>query len=426
MKRAIITTILSLITAFSVATQAAPTGYSINSDSASDANSDSLYSIDLATGAHIKLGRVQSLGQTKIDVEGLAFAPDGTLYGVDDDSLTLFPIDPANGSVVSAQDVHISGMPSGGGNDFGLTFACDGNLYATSVSTKSLYRMGPDGVATRVGALGSLQANISALAAFGNPVKLYGLGNGLKGDGTVDSRRLYEINTQTGVATAKPQELGAAVASYNQAGLAFDSSGKLWAITDRRAVPEGDFPSQILSINTNTGVAAYSATTTETGFESLAISIPGGCSPGNGEDTPNVVELTVNKEWLFTKEQLSFINTAKIKLECENVLGGDGVLQGNDMTWKWEFEGDDSRTATINPDGTGNTFCQASERMTSSDVETTNGCGFRIPVNVGDPDKSCSIINTVFIEGIPTLSQYGLLVCSLLLLATGVVAARRL
>ncbi len=426
MKYTITTTILSLMSVFSVAIQAAPDGYSINSDSPTDATTDSLYRIDLATGAQTRLGRVQSLGHTKIDTEGLAFAPDGTLYGVDDDSLTLFPISTADGSVVSQQDVSIKGMPSGGGNDFGLTFACDGNLYATSVATRSLYSVGPDGTATRIGALGSLGANISALAAYGNPIQLYGLGNGLTGAGKVDSRKLYEIDPQTGTATAKSQQLGAAVEAYNQAGLAFDSDGTLWAITDRRAIPGGDFPSQILRIDTTTGVATLSAATTEMGFESLAIMPPQGCNSGPGDDTPEVVELTIYKEWLFTQPVGEVLGSAEIKLECSNVEDGDGKRHGDDMFWKWTIEGNDSRTAIIEPDPQGTTVCHATEYHPSSEIETTNSCGWGIPIAVGDDDKSCTIFNTVFIEGIPTLGQYGMLLFALLMLGSGLIAVRRL
>ena len=534
MKHAIIITMLSLMTAFPVAVHAAPDGYSINSDSAS-ADADSLYRIDLATGVHTRLGRVQSLGQTKIDVEGLAFAPDGTFYGVDDDSMTLFPINTDTGVVVNQQEVDISGLPFGGGNDFGLTFACDGNLYATSVSTRSLYRLGLDGTATRIGALGSLNANISALAAFGNPVKLFGLGNGLTGAGAVDSRTLYEIDTLTGVATAKPQQLGAAAASYNQAGLAFDSSGTLWAITDRRAVPGGDFPGQILRIDTTTGVATFSAETTEKGFESLAITVPRGCStsteptaqfvvqkrfidgnditpvtlklscntglplnqsrtvlPNEGvfgqfevnfivqsfddeqlsctvseenvagytptytclgesdclaaqssescsfsqikigsenlcqvQNYPDPVALTVHKEWLFETEVPDGSDATEIQLECQNAWDGDGDSSGDSMFWTWQVEGNTSRTAVVYPDFAGNTQCRATEHPAFSAVEADNGCADWIPLGIGDNSKSCTIINTVFLEGIPTLSDYGLFLFALLMLATGMVALRR-
>ena len=411
---------------FCAAIQAAPDGYGINSDSASNLNSDSLYVIDLATGTHTRLGRVQSQGQTKIDVEGLAFAPDGTLYGVDDDSMTLFPINVVDGSVITKGEVSIIGMPSGGGNDFGLTFACDGNLYATSVATQSLYRVSPDGNATPIGASGSLGANISALAAYGNPVQLYGLGNGLTGAGTVDSRMLYSIDVETGQASPLPQQLGAAVDPYNQAGLAFDDNGTLWAITDRRAALGQDFPSQIIRIDTTTGVATHSAVTIEQGFESLAISPPQGCSPVSHDGTPELVELTVNKEWVFSEPDLGFPESAIIALECKNVRGGDGTRRGNNMFWSWKTTGNESRTAIIRPNGTGNTICYATEQKTSSAVEMTSGCEWGIRIDVGAPDQTCTMVNTVFIEGIPTLNQYGLLLFALLMFATGILALRRL
>lgn len=413
---------LSLMTAFPVAGHAVPDGYSINSDSL-PATEDNLYRIDLATGAETRLGLIRTnTEETKIDVEGLAFAPDGTLYGVDDQTLTLFPINIDNGRVLDQQDVNLGGLPIGGGNDFGLTFACDGNLYLTSVATRSLYRVSLTGTATRIGTAGSLNANISALASFGNPVQLFGLSNG--GLNSSDIAGLYSISAADGTATLIG-ELGSNAAKYDEAGLAFDSVGQLWAITDRNAVLPSPLPSQILRIDKNTGLATLVAQTTDFGFESLAITIPQGCDSSNGEETAEVVELTVNKEWLYSEDELSFFNTAKIKLECENVLNGDGKSDGNDMSWNWEIEGNDSRTATIYPVAQGNTICHATEYEQPSAVETTNGCAWGIPIDIGDPDKSCTIINTVFVEGIPTLNHYGLWLFAVLMLITGMVAMRR-
>ena len=272
---------------------AVPDGYSINSDSGS-INADSLYRIDLANGSETRIGPVVSLGQARIDVEGLAFSPDGKLYGVDDSSLKLFPLNIANGAVESAGEVDIRGLPTGGSNDFGMTFACDDNLYLTSVTKASLYRLDLDGTTTLIGNEGSLGADISSLAAYGNPVRLYGLSNGL------NSPALYEIDIETGVAT-KIGNLGAAAASYNESGLAFDEAGVLWAITDRRAVSGGPFASDILRINTTTGQASKVATTTEQGFESLAISIPEGCDSdpgqGSGPDVPEGQNLWVDMSY---------------------------------------------------------------------------------------------------------------------------------
>jgi hypothetical protein len=67
------------------------------------------------------------------------------------------------------------------------------------------------------------------------------------------------------------------VGEYNEGGLAFDSDGNLWAITDRSLVGSGS-SSQILRIDENTGAATVvSSTINEIGFESLAITAPTDC-----------------------------------------------------------------------------------------------------------------------------------------------------
>ena len=63
------------------------------------------------------------------------------------------------------------------------------------------------------------------------------------------------------------------------------------------------------------------------------------------------------------------------------------------------------------------------ERTFDSAVETENNCS-NYDVTPGD-DRSCTIINTVFYEGIPTLNQYGLAIMALLMLGIGFVGFRR-
>lgn len=262
--------LLTLLAVLSAPLSAAPVAYSINSDSGT-VDSDGLYRIDLATGQEIeRIGTVQSLLQTRLDVEGLAFAPDRTLYGVDDETLKLFSIDTSNAAIDADSEVEISGLTAGE-NDFGMTFACDGRLYLVSVIKKSLYRIALDGTATLIGAEGSLGVNISALAAFGNPVQLYGLENGPEGGG--DSG-LYQIDVNDGSAT-KIGSLGPAAGDYAEGGLAFDDNGQLWAITDRRPLL---LPSQVMKLDLANGAASDVQSTSEEGFESLAITVPGGCN----------------------------------------------------------------------------------------------------------------------------------------------------
>ena len=54
----------------SVVLLAAPSGYSVNSD---EPDGDSLFVIDLANGKETAVGKVQSLGVTRSDIEGMAF-----------------------------------------------------------------------------------------------------------------------------------------------------------------------------------------------------------------------------------------------------------------------------------------------------------------------------------------------------------------
>ncbi len=276
--------LIVLVSLFAINANGAPMAYSVNSDSGNLSTEDSLYLIDLTSGSDQRRGELFTGVETRRDTEGLAFAPDGTLWGIDDQSLTLFPINTVSGAISFQEEIALTGIPTGGGNDFGMTFSCDNSLFITSVATGMLYQVDPDGNSTAIGTLG---ANISAIAAIGSPIKLYGLGNGQFEDGTTDSPDLYSIDANTGVATLIGP-LGSAAGEYNQGGLAFDSDGALWAITDRRTINNtiADLPSQILRIDVDTGTAILASSTSEVGFESLAIGPPTACSiaPGAGND----------------------------------------------------------------------------------------------------------------------------------------------
>lgn len=266
-----------LFALFALSANGAPMAFSVNSDSGNPLTDDSLFLVDLTTGSNSPRGELLSGVESRVDTEGLAIAPDGTLWGVDDDSLTLFPIT-ANGAIRFLDEVSLVSFQIGGGNDFGMTFDCDNSLFITSVRTQTLHRLNLDGSSVIIGAQGALGINISAIAALGTPTQLYGLGNGQFQDGTTDNPNLYSIDVTTGVASLIGP-LGAQAGDYNQAGLAFDADGKLWAITDRRIINNSiaDLPSQILQIDVATGAATLMSTTTEIGFESLAIAPPSAC-----------------------------------------------------------------------------------------------------------------------------------------------------
>ncbi len=414
------TMVVMILTALSASLVAAPVGYSINSDSGSN-NADSLYLIDLATGAETLIGSVSIpfVNKVKLDVEGLTFSADNTLYGIDDDSMTIFPIDINTGQVQTANEAFISVLPFGGGNDFGMTFACDDNLYLTSIAKGSLYSLALDGTPNLIGPLGE---KISALAAYGNPVKLYGLGNGVDGNGNVDSPNLYAIDPVTGAATKIGNGLGAAAVNYTEGGLAFDDAGQLWAILDSHE-PLLPSPSQVLKIDTTTGVASEAQFTSEIGYESLAITVPGGC---NGDDKKVPVEFTITQQWLATSAEVEVEKTTTNNLYCTSVQDGDGQLKDGVMRWSWSFVGEgDSHTAKVYPEIGGNTNCWVKNRTSRSAIETGIECSSGQNVLVDDEPHECIVTSVAFEEGIPTLNPYGLLIFTLLMLATGMVAARR-
>lgn len=275
-----------LLSLFAFSANGAPVAYSVNSDSGDADNQDSLFLIDLADGSGQRIGTLTSgiPGDVRRDTEGLAIDTDGTLWGIDDDSLTLFPINVKSGTVGQSIDVQKLGFPAGGGNDFGMTFSCENTLFVTSTATRTLYELDMQDGIQAIGGEGALGANISAIAGIGNPIRLYGLGNGQFQDGETDSPNLYSIDTETGVATLIGS-LGNEAGAYSQGGLAFDAEGQLWAITDRRIINNKieDLASQILTIDPNTGKATLVSDTSTidtpgaVGFESLAIASPSWC-----------------------------------------------------------------------------------------------------------------------------------------------------
>jgi sugar lactone lactonase YvrE len=285
--------LFALIALPAAAAMSAPIGYSVNSDQPdplppAEPVGDRLFAVNLETGDEQAIGFVtNTLGMDRTDVEGLAFDPAGTLWGVDDESGRLFPISTASGLVQSNEEVPLNGFEAIKGNDFGLTFTCSGDLYMTSVKTRSLYRLELDGTAELVGSAGALGANISAIAAIGSPARLYGLSNGLLSEGgAADTRSLYEISTTTGVAELIGT-LGDQASDYFQAGLSFDADGNLWAITDRRTSVQA-LGSEVLRVDTETGAATLIHTTDASGFESLAIAPLAGCETPPVQEPPAV------------------------------------------------------------------------------------------------------------------------------------------
>ncbi|MGI9319901.1 MAG: IPTL-CTERM sorting domain-containing protein [Thiogranum sp.] len=169
------------------------------------------------------------------------------------------------------------------------------------------------------------------------------------------------------------------------------------------------------------------------------------------EQTP--VEVDVTKVWeVIGSMQADIDPDVGITLWCDAPIV-DGYSSGFDryyMTeWLYESDGDfDNEDDEYVGIGTANfevypdfyptnpdpelqqyTTCWATENIQNDYVEVDNGCGTSlvtgtIKVSTGMGDE-CTITNTAFFEGIPTLNQYGMAIMALLMLGMGFVGFRR-
>ena len=151
--------------------------------------------------------------------------------------------------------------------------------------------------------------------------------------------------------------------------------------------------------------------------------------------SPDGATITVTKFWDLSGAGGDEVDTdARIEAKAmEGVLVGGGMCDG-DMMYPvgdessytcvyLDLYGDEAEgSVMVNTDVDG-AEVTISETNDDSSVEVTNDCGTQL-VFPGD-DVDCSITNTVFFEGIPTLSQYGMAIMALLMLSVGFVGFRR-
>lgn len=265
-----------------------------------------LYRIDLATGQANKIGPIGFN-----DVEGLAFAPDGSLYAVADATMAIGGNNSATtdfllrintstgaGSLVG----QLPGLQQPSPNDqldYGLAFTCDGRLWLSSDTSTQLWEVNPANAA--VALVGSMGAPISGLAANGQ---------GLFGVSTEPGGALYRINT----GNASVQRVGSlelADRMYD-AGADFDGNGRLWTTIDYFSPPTGLPPlrNDVAQVDPATGQRLATLTISGAGtgidtvqMEGLAIAPTAACgsNPGTGTPAPGAPEVVpVDSPWMLT------------------------------------------------------------------------------------------------------------------------------
>lgn len=235
---------------------------------------DTLFRIDLVNGQATRIGTFGTLGSPNAliaDVEGIAFAPDGTLYGVSDSQKVLVRINTATGAATVVGSLRAGDQPIANPTeslDFGLAFTCDGRLWLSSDSTGRLWEVSPQSGQIRF--VGNMGVRISGLAARGNDM----VGIGVEADSGI-----YRIDLATGTASLLTRLTPSS--SFEDAGLDFDSDGRLWAARNAASNPPN---SDLIRIDLDNGMTrdvsriAFAPGVADKEIETLAIAPPGGCN----------------------------------------------------------------------------------------------------------------------------------------------------
>ncbi len=138
------------------------------------------------------------------------------------------------------------------------------------------------------------------------------------------------------------------------------------------------------------------------------------------------VIVTVNKEWIGVTEEGGISLLASAAYECRNVLEEPDSDELSTVSGSLSFEGelDVEVISNLYPDYGGSSYCTVSEMLLDSAAEGDDSDCAVLPIEIAQ-GNSCTIYNTVFFEGIPTLNRYGMLLLALLMLGVGVIGFRR-
>jgi len=161
-------------------------------------------------------------------------------------------------------------------------------------------------------------------------------------------------------------------------------------------------------------------------WTAIADGTEGECTITN---TPDAVDIDVTKVWNLEGVNNNVNLNYTLYAYCDEVFDDHGAEActgwcGNDQIGydTGEGPGEEDFTFSLQPAFPSST-CWVDEQTYDSAIETDNGCE-DLELSAGG-GASCTITNTVFFEGIPTLSQYGMAIMALLMLGVGFVGFRR-
>ncbi len=145
------------------------------------------------------------------------------------------------------------------------------------------------------------------------------------------------------------------------------------------------------------------------------------------ENAVDDVTFTVTNLWEITADGSEVNTSTEITIVCDSEITTSGATEVNG-SWVYSETASgtvDSVVVAVVPN-LPFTTCSASndagDRVSGVEVDDSACQSMQLSV---DNDAACTISNTVFFEGIPTLSQYGLAILLLLTMGVGFAALRR-
>ena len=205
------------------------------------------------------------------------------------------------------------------------------------------------------------------------------------------------------------------------------------------AGPDGATNCEIVEDGENGYVANYDNQDADSLVSCLFSALDDNLGEGNLceiTNSPAPVTVAVTKIWELTGAVGEDVDTDIYISARSSAVITDGYVCGYDnqqIPDEWckdmHFDGPatDTETLQVVPHFEGATVF-LHEDIYDSAVESSNTCGFEMSGQVTvfpGQGAACTFTNTVFFEGIPTLSQYGLAIMALLMLGVGFVGFRR-
>ena len=142
---------------------------------------------------------------------------------------------------------------------------------------------------------------------------------------------------------------------------------------------------------------------------------------------PDPGMFTVNKTWVLDEDNAGAVNeNVDVTISCDQEILTNGAVfdaQSGYWTLSGTIADGGSLTAEVVTSYDDPANCMGEEVLADSFVESYDDCQMQ-EVPVGS-DIQCTFVNTVFFEGVPTLSQYGVALMALLMLGVGLVGFRR-